>query len=389
MKILYHHRTQGRNVEGVHIKSISDALRELGHTVKIVTLMASEVKEIKNETKGNYFFLVARIFARKAPEIVFESAEILYNLLVIIKLRKIIDEYKPALIYERYSLFLFATVWLAKRRNIKIILEVNDSALLPRVRKLFLRKISGTIESWIFCNCDGLIFVSTNFMSIAKEEYENMAPAVVSPNAANSKIFSPEKYNRREIRKKLGVEEKVVCGYVGAFIKWHGIYRFVEAVIPELKKNTSLVLLLIGDGDMYRGIKEMALSSCTSNQIILYGRVQHKEVAGLLSALDFAVLPDSNTYGSPMKIFEQMAMGLGVVAPSYGPIEEVIENNKTGWLFNPGDIKQCVSTVISVSKNKSQLKLIGENAKVYIKNNRQWKNNAQNIIGLYENMINK
>ena len=31
MRILYHHRTRGRHVEGVHIRGIVYALRELGH----------------------------------------------------------------------------------------------------------------------------------------------------------------------------------------------------------------------------------------------------------------------------------------------------------------------------------------------------------------------
>ena len=37
LNILYHHRTQGRGAEGVHITSIVKALNELGHNVKVLS----------------------------------------------------------------------------------------------------------------------------------------------------------------------------------------------------------------------------------------------------------------------------------------------------------------------------------------------------------------
>ena len=37
MNILYHHRTQGRGAEGVHIMSIVNALESLGHDVTLLS----------------------------------------------------------------------------------------------------------------------------------------------------------------------------------------------------------------------------------------------------------------------------------------------------------------------------------------------------------------
>lgn len=36
MKILYHHRTLGDGAEGIHIKEMVGAFRQLGHTVRLV-----------------------------------------------------------------------------------------------------------------------------------------------------------------------------------------------------------------------------------------------------------------------------------------------------------------------------------------------------------------
>lgn len=38
LRILYHHRTQGKGAEGNHIVSVVTALRELGHEVRVLSL---------------------------------------------------------------------------------------------------------------------------------------------------------------------------------------------------------------------------------------------------------------------------------------------------------------------------------------------------------------
>ena len=42
MRILYHHRTRGRNVEGVHIRGIVGALREMVHDVRVMSFPGAD-----------------------------------------------------------------------------------------------------------------------------------------------------------------------------------------------------------------------------------------------------------------------------------------------------------------------------------------------------------
>ena len=42
MRILYHHRTRGRHVEGVHIRGIVHALRSLGHEVSVLSFPGAD-----------------------------------------------------------------------------------------------------------------------------------------------------------------------------------------------------------------------------------------------------------------------------------------------------------------------------------------------------------
>jgi len=61
-RILYHHRTQGRGVEGVHIRGMVDSFRKLGYEVDIVSPLGidpyqEEILQVSNKKKRNRSFL--------------------------------------------------------------------------------------------------------------------------------------------------------------------------------------------------------------------------------------------------------------------------------------------------------------------------------------------
>lgn len=385
MRILYHHRTRGAGVERVHILGIAEALRGLEHHVDVMSVSGLEHAEsgvAPVTAKGLKWRLIHAITTR-IPEFLFEFLELAYNLVAASRISKYIKQQRPELIYERYSMFLWAGVWVAKRHGVSIILEVNDSAAVERVRPLFFVALARRIERWIFQNCSGIVFVSGQFQKEVVAHFGELAPSIVSPNGADISQFFPSAELRERTRRELKVEDKVVCGYVGAFVHWHGIDWFVRDIIDEMKRRPELVLLLVGDGRLYDEIKQLVAAKGASQRILLTGRVPHAQVGSLIAAMDFAVLPDSNTYGSPMKLFELMAMGIGVVAPGFSPICEVVEDQKTGWLFPAQEHQACVERVLKIAGQREEQASVGAAARQYITEHRQWKNNVDQLLALY------
>ncbi|WP_246128997.1 glycosyltransferase family 4 protein [Colwellia demingiae] len=391
MNILFHHRTRGRGAEGVHIRGVVKGLRQLGNHVSILSLPGAEpeAEEAKvtddkiNQapTKKSSFSILSDL-TKHVPEFVFELFELAFNLIAVIRLRKTVKEKKITLIYERYSLFMFASVWWAKRHNLPIVLEINDSCQVQRVRSLTFKKLAAKIESWIFKNATGLVFISTRFQEVAEQAYGDIANSVVSPNGADLDKFIIDETSGLALRSKLGIEDKIVLGYVGAFVHWHGIDWFVDLACQKLKETPELVLLLVGDGVAFEGIKSRVIEAGVESQVILPGKVPHNEVSSFLSAMDLGILPDSNDYGSPMKLFEFMAMGKGMIAPDFSPIAEVVQDNETSWLFPASNKQACIDKVFKIVNDKKAHKKVGLNARVYIENERQWKHNAEQLLSL-------
>ena len=115
------------------------------------------------------------------------------------------------------------------------------------------------------------------------------------------------------------------------------------------------------------------------------GRIEHHDIPKAIAAMDFGIIPDSNDYGSPMKLFEFMAMGKGMVVPDFTPITEVVTDNNNSWLFERKNKQDCVKRFFEVASNQQQLKKVGQNAIEYIETQRQWRHNVEQIIKLVEN----
>lgn len=384
MRILYHHRTQGRQVEGVHIRGIVGALRALGHTVDILSFPGAdperEATPAMSSAPARHRGLGALV--ARAPGVLFQLLELGYNAVTWWRVGRALRQLKPQLVYERYALFLCATVWLARRRGIPVVLEINDSVLVPRVRTLTLKWLARRIEAWCFRHATGLVFISSWFHDQAQAAYGNIAPSVISPNAADLSQFNPADHDRPALRAARGLGDQVVCGYIGAFVFWHGIAEFVRRAAARLHEAPALTLLLVGDGVELAAVREAVAMAGLEHRILLPGRVAHAEIPSWVACMDYALLADSNEYGSPMKLFELMAMGVGVVAPDYAPIAEVVTDGMDGWLFPRKDVDACVSRVLALAADRSELARVGAAARQSIAQKHQWRNNAEQLLRL-------
>ncbi|MFY8135626.1 MAG: glycosyltransferase family 4 protein [Aquimonas sp.] len=380
-RVLYHHRTQGKAVEGVHIRGVSDALRAEGIAVDIISLpgadpYSSPKAMSPTQQARSYMRWVSRL-----PEPLFELAELAYNAVAGWRLLAYLRRQRDVgLIYERYSLFMFITVLIARAKRIPLILEVNDSAAVVRVRPLFFQRLAMWIERWVFRRADGLVFVSSIFRDRTRAAHGEIAPAIVTPNAANIDKFSFTQAQRDEARQRYGLEGSVVCGYLGAFVPWHAIDAFVHRIADHLAEDAQLKLLLVGDGATFPALKSFVEQRGLSDRVILTGRVPHDAVPGLLAAMDMAILPSAGDYTSPVKLFEFMACAIPPIAPDFEPIREVLAEGRTGWLFKAGDLDAAVQAVLVRSRDREALQQVGQAARAYIAAERQWRHNILQLL---------
>ncbi len=387
MYILYHHRTQMQGGEAAHIRGIVKALSKLGHKVTVVSPY-----KVESEGRGAFdtgSLLPRRVYgliSRKFPRICFELAEIAYNLVAYRRMWDVAKHEKVDLIYERYSLYGISGVKLARRLNIPIILEVNIVSDLDDIRSVKIRNLAGSFEKSVLKHADAIITVS-NFLKchLISRGFARDKIWVV-PNAVDPEEFTSS--GGIVVRRKYGIEDSFIIGFVGNLSSWwynlDALIKIVSEIVASGRKQVHL--LLVGKEFSTPRLSEAIQQNDLTNHVTITGWIEHDRIPDYIDAMDLTVLPSSNLWGSPIKMFEYMVMGKPVIAPAYEPIKEIIIPWENGLLFEPenyGDLKQAVLTLIDDEDLRIK---IGDNAKSTVIENYTWLRNAQKIVEVYKNL---
>lgn len=391
MRILYIHRTRGEGVEQVHIRGLVNGFRELGHEVDIVSPLGWE-KEKSEHVTESYGIRKDRMFkaiSKRCPEVLFEFLEILFNVQMYRYLRRIpLDTYQ--LFYERYAIFSVAGAYFASRKKIPFVLEVNYLATSPLVRKrnCLLRQAALKLEKYLVRKCTGIAVISSPIKSELIATGVDDERIILTPNAADPSLFDRVMLQKAglELRSRFGIpSEGVVIGFVGGFYPWHGIPWLVKSLVPMMKNDRNIYLLLVGEGPDREIAVQIAESWGCKDNVIITGGVLHNEIPRYMAAMDVGVMPNSNSYGSPMKIFEYMSMEIPVVVPDLPPISDVITDGIEGYLFEPGNAEQIKVKMEKLIGSLELRKNIGAKGREKILRCHNWKNNSLKVLELVFN----
>jgi len=141
---------------------------------------------------------------------------------------------------------------------------------------------------------------------------------------------------------------------------------------------------LIGDGETLPRVREIVAEHQLEDQVVLTGNVPHGEIINYVRAMDFSVLPSSNEYGSPMKMFELMGSGVPLVAADYPPVVEVLEDGQDGWVFPQGNFDRCIDLLIDIHNHPEKIQQAAKLAEKKIHSHHQWENNASDLSALFD-----
>jgi glycosyltransferase involved in cell wall biosynthesis len=373
--MIYHHRTRGEGVEATHIRGISESFERRGWKVEIVSPPGVKVEGLTGVQRGErHRSIFWTVLSDYSPQIFFELLELSYNLYSLYRIPRILQVTGAGLIYERYSLFNWAGTWVARRRGIPIVLEINDATVIVRSRRLVLRLVSEVIEGWIFRNSTHLITVSEYFKnSICKRHRIPPDRICVMPNAVDPCRFPGSAAARNE-----NFGTSIVVGMVAAFVHWHGLEFLIRSVGPFLK-STHSKLLLVGDGPERTVIEKWIGQMDVARWVELAGSVPASDVPMFLERMDICVMADSNEHGSPMKIFEYMAAGKPVVAPSYGPIREIITHKVDGWLFEPMESASLLEAIDALANSPDLRRQLGIAARQTVLLKHTWDHRVREV----------
>ena len=161
-------------------------------------------------------------------------------------------------------------------------------------------------------------------------------------------------------------------------------------MVQILQKHQNVHLLLIGDSEYTKDYEDLARELDIIDRVTFTGRVPFSEVPRHLAACDILVSPHVPVtegipfHGSPLKIFEYMAMGKPIVASDLGQIGEVLTHEKAALLVTPGDSKELANAVSQLIDNVKLAARLGRNARQEAMKY-TWEVNAKRVLTAVNN----
>jgi glycosyltransferase involved in cell wall biosynthesis len=239
------------------------------------------------------------------------------------------------------------------------------------------------VERYVLRRADRIITVTEAQRGVLEAEGVKAERLIVCHNAIDPQEFAPARFAGDGLRATLGLEGLVV-GFIGTMNRWQGVQGFAEVVRSVAAARADVKFLFVGDGEGRARLQEDITRSGLGARAVFAGRQPHAQVPRYVAAMDVGVLLDSNAYGSPMKVFEYWAMGKAVIAPRVAPVLEILRDEDTGLLIEPGDAAGMARQILRLAENQELRRRIGESGRRHVLATHTWARNAAEILRAYE-----
>ena len=170
---------------------------------------------------------------------------------------------------------------------------------------------------------------------------------------------------KTSLRERYGLEDGPVLLLYTRFAEFP--YRWPLQILRHvLKDHPTTKLLVIGTGFFgeEEKLRQEAISLGMGEQVVITGYLLEADLPAHLALADVALYPmrDNliNRAKSPMKLLEQMVMGLPVVAHNVGQVPHFLGD--TGLIVEPGSLRDMSDAVSFLQDNPQRRKELGEEA---------------------------
>jgi N-acetyl-alpha-D-glucosaminyl L-malate synthase BshA len=224
------------------------------------------------------------------------------------------------------SAFLARSILGKPRPKIVTTLHGTDITLVGNDRSLF------PMTRFALEQSDGVTCVSRYLAAKTREVFDVDRPLKVIPNFVDTGRFVPT--DRPTLREHLAPRRERILVHLSNF---RSVKRVPDAVrvFASLRAVLPARLLLIGDGQDRHQAIDLAQRLGVAQDVIFLGK--QDDVETLLSVADLFLLP-SQEEAFGLAALEAMSCGVPVIGTRVGGVPEVVEDGKTGFLLEVGDV---------------------------------------------------
>ncbi len=195
---------------------------------------------------------------------------------------------------------------------------------------------------------------------VERSRFENIAPTQIET-----------------LRQQWDIANKPVVMYVGTMsIGYHWLDMLLQAYVHVVQRCPTAMLMMVGGGEDYDKLRQMAKELGIADQVIFVGRVAPKDVPAYfkLATLTVEVVKDTplGRARSPLKVVESLVAGVPVVTGNLGERPAMLGkgiNGQAGILVEPDSVLALADGIVEALSNPDHLQTMQQAA---LKVREQW-----------------
>jgi len=169
-----------------------------------------------------------------------------------------------------------------------------------------------------------------------------------------------------------------------------GHRHLLEALKLARDQGVDVTCELVGDGPLREEIRADIQRTGLESHVRMHGALARPAVLEVLLAVDAFALTSHPTRrgqreGVPVAIMEAMATRLPVISTRTGGIPELVTDQETGFLVEPGDVPGMADAIVRLASDRELRRLMGEAGRRRVIGEFDLRKNARQLASLFTN----
>lgn len=159
-------------------------------------------------------------------------------------------------------------------------------------------------------------------------------------------------------------------GFIGSFLTWHKVEMLVRVFNRFYKANKQARLQLIGYGMEWDKVKALVDQLNLTDAVEMPGFVSEADLLNYKTQFSLALMPGSNWYGSPLKLFEYAQSEIPFIAPTTKTVVSIFQSDKHCLFIDPeNEEKSLLEMLIYSIDNPLKMIDMASQAQEFVKEN--------------------
>ncbi|MCL5068134.1 MAG: glycosyltransferase family 4 protein [Thaumarchaeota archaeon] len=250
-------------------------------------------------------------------------------------------------------------------------------------------------EKLLWSAADKIVTVSNAIKSDLISSYRMNGEKInVVYNGVDTSIFRPVHDAKLPVQFK-SLEGKRIVLYVGHFGLRKGILHLIRAMKKVVREVPDAALLCIGgvpkwlgSNDYWAFLRAAIKESDLEQKVILSDRLPNADLPRYYTLASVFVLP--SYYEAFAKVaIEAMACERSVIVSRKGGLEEVVDDGKSGLLFEYGNVDELAHAIIALLQDDRKARLMGEYGRRRVVADFTWYAVVRRIEKVYDSIYNE